>query len=346
MRKEALEFLEGLPFWTMLVGTNHRLLYANESVMDAFPQLSSTENPQIIRDFLVENELTAPCSDCFKNHGKFVLPDILVKSRNEGIRMSINVFPMAYEEETACCMIFQPHHNNSAGEENLLGRKMVAVLAHEISNPITGIYGSLQLMRKKFPGQKELLPYLDVINKEIFRVKELLDQLKQLKESPEKAPDQFILYETLNECVSFFTQTSQIVFERMFDPSLPNIEADRNGLYRVFLNLIKNAIEASLDSKNTVVTLKTYFLPPWELDHSLRGTKRQYCAIKIIDHGEGVAKDDESLIFQPFFTTKSEGKGLGLSICAELMRKMGGHLKFESFRDPTIIKIIVPLADE
>ena len=100
-----------------------------------------------------------------------------------------------------------------------------------------------------------------------------------------------------------------IKFKRIFDTSLPEINSDRDKLHQIFLNLLRNAAEASL--KNSTVTVSTRFCGKWELTGTNLDPEQNYTLVTVEDEGTGIAPENRDKLFKPFFSTKKEGYGLG-----------------------------------
>jgi two-component system nitrogen regulation sensor histidine kinase GlnL len=111
-----------------------------------------------------------------------------------------------------------------------------------------------------------------------------------------------------------------------FDPSLPPVRGDRAQLTQVFLNLVKNALDALGTQGELGVSTRfdTRF-------HVRRGSGRaRFVAILIEDTGPGIPEDHQAQLFSPFFTTKTRGTGLGLAVCHRIVTEHGGTITYET----------------
>jgi two-component system, NtrC family, nitrogen regulation sensor histidine kinase GlnL len=128
-----------------------------------------------------------------------------------------------------------------------------------------------------------------------------------------------------------------------YDPSLPPIFANRDQLVQVFLNLIKNAAEAIGNTSGGEIKLSTAFRPG--IRFSVPGTRErvslpmEFC---VHDNGPGVPEDIQSIIFDPFITTKQNGSGLGLALVAKIVGAHGGVIECESSSRGTTFRILMP----
>src|SRR5262249_50753416 len=133
-----------------------------------------------------------------------------------------------------------------------------------------------------------------------------------------------------------------------FDPSLPDIHADEAQLSQVFLNLLKNAIDAMSGIEpppgGAAITVSTRM----ETDfHILRDRDRRskFLRVEVADHGVGIEADDAARIFEPFFTTKPRGTGLGLAISHRIVAEHGGIMRAMPNRPRgTVLTVTLPVA--
>jgi two-component system nitrogen regulation sensor histidine kinase GlnL len=107
-----------------------------------------------------------------------------------------------------------------------------------------------------------------------------------------------------------------------FDPSLPDVVGDTGALERVFLNLIKNAVEAI----GTSGTIRLHTRIETEFRMGAEGRRQQFMRIEVGDSGAGISEEQLAQLFTPFFTTKPAGTGLGLVLCQRIVGLHGGRL--------------------
>lgn len=211
----------------------------------------------------------------------------------------------------------------------LLGT-VAAGLAHEIKNPLGGIKGASQLLRREVANDPSLVECTDIVIREVDRINQILEQLLDLSHPPKLHMDSLNIHELLDHVLFLERQAlsrGNVVIEKNFDPSLPPIQGDRAQLIQVFLNLVKNSLEA-LDGKGCL-TISTRI----ETDYHIRaqGSDRgKFIRVDIEDNGPGIKEEYLPNIFTPFFTTKSSGTGLGLAICHRIIKEHGGLIQVES----------------
>jgi len=207
---------------------------------------------------------------------------------------------------------------------------LAAGLAHEIRNPLGGIKGAAQLLRRSVDEQSALRQYTDIMVREVDRVTRLIESLLNLSRPPELSLAPVNIHEILEDALLLESQTvggGSVQIKKNFDPSLPPVRADRSQLMQVFLNLVKNAFQAM--ERGGVLTVATRL----ETDFHIRGkgTRRnRFIWVDIADQGSGIKESDLAHIFSPFFTTKNSGTGLGLATCYQIIKEHGGLIRVES----------------
>ena len=200
-----------------------------------------------------------------------------------------------------------------------LGR-MAAAIAHEINNPLAGILLFSTNLAKKVPEEGPLKEGLNIIIHETIRCKSIIQEL--LEFSREREPQKALknINDVINKALSILEnefRLHHISTDKALSADLPDTLLDINQMEQVFVNLLLNAVEAI--QEKGVITIKSY------LDRS-----QTYAIIEIIDTGCGIAPDDLNKIFEPFFSTKPKGTGLGLAVSYGIVRNHQGDIKVSS----------------
>ena len=209
----------------------------------------------------------------------------------------------------------QLHLNNAIG-------MLASSMAHEIQNPLGGIKGATQLQMRDLEELGISTEPSEMVLEEINRIERLLEELLLHSDPLPLSAQPFNIHEVL-ETVIWFEENRgnrRLLLNRIFDPSLPEIEGDRDKLHQVFLNLIRNAIE---------VTIRSSFCSQWQLAGKHLTPQRKYMLIEVQDQGPGVADKHIGQLFQPLFTTKPTGHGLGLSISYRIIQSHAGLLNYQ-----------------
>ena len=194
---------------------------------------------------------------------------------------------------------------------------LAAGVAHELGNPLNSLHIHLQLMERKvrkLPGaedKRELQESIDIARAEINRLDSIVE-----------------------EAVRFFRpeiKDRDIVVETELRSDLPTLELDRDQMKQVFYNAIKNSFEAM--KRRGILHIRT------DRDDT-------HVKISFTDTGGGISAENLSHIFEPYFTTKSGGSGLGLLIVRRIVREHGGELAIESSEGKGLtLTIRLPLLD-
>ena len=228
---------------------------------------------------------------------------------------------------------------------------LVAGLAHEIKNPLAGIKGAAQLLSHRLNDRRELHEYTAVIGREVDRLSALVQDLLTLGAPPKPALVALNVHQVIRHVLAVIEgelTVHGIQLRCEFDPSLPDVLGDQAQLSQVFLNLLKNACEATIASppprrSNPTITVSTRM----ETDfHILRSSHRsdKFLRVEIADQGSGIASEDSARIFEPFFTTKPRGTGLGLAISHRIVADHGGIIRAERNRPHgTIVTVTLPV---
>ncbi len=207
---------------------------------------------------------------------------------------------------------------------------LAAGLAHEIKNPLGGIKGATQLLAMELPEQSPLREYTGVMIREVERVNGIIEELMDLARPRPPEWSEVNLAKVLGDIILFQKEAhrgKEIEFVLNLDPSIPPIRGDENLLTRLFLNLIKNAAEAI--DKAGRVEIVTKVAADYHL-HRPGNRPVPFIVVEVKDTGRGISQAEIDQIFTPFYTSKTQGSGLGLATCQKIVSEHGGYLKVTS----------------
>jgi two-component system nitrogen regulation sensor histidine kinase GlnL len=207
---------------------------------------------------------------------------------------------------------------------------LAAGLAHEIKNPLGGIKGAAQLLERELPAGSDLREYTSIMLKEVGRVNRIVEELLNLTTPRKLELSHVDIHQVLGDIVTLQKRaaiTKNIAFVQDFDLSIPPILADEALVTQLFLNLIKNGVEALHD--NGQIRISTRVLSDYSMTKKGERFSRMV-VIDVTDDGAGIPKDMMESLFTPFFTTKSKGTGLGLAICHKIVTEHRGMIRVDS----------------
>ena len=217
---------------------------------------------------------------------------------------------------------------------------MAEMLAHEVKNPLAGISGAAQLLAMTLsPQDRELT---DLIVLETRRIVKLLEQVEQFGNLRPPERRTVNLHDALDRArrsalVGF---ASDVVIEQDYDPSLPDTFADPDQLMQVFLNLIKNAVEAGAG----VIRLRTFYDLSLRLRHKDGSGNLLALQVEIIDDGAGIPPEIAENIFEAFVSGRENGTGLGLALVSKIILDHEGWITVDQAPGRTVFRVSLPLA--
>ena len=205
-------------------------------------------------------------------------------------------------------------------ERELAWRDMAKQVAHEIRNPLTPLRLAVQHLRRAWFDKKDnfdaLLPEMtDMMIERIDALASISDEFARFARMPERVLIDVDVVELLQECVNLFSRQERIAVTLQADGVLPRVRADRDELSRVFINLVRNAEQAVGDAGDISITASA------TLDTLL---------VSIRDSGPGIAPEILPKIFEPNFSTKTGGMGLGLAIARRAVNDINGSITVDS----------------
>jgi len=200
---------------------------------------------------------------------------------------------------------------------------MILGLTHELKNPLSGVKGAAQLLNDDL-NEDEMKKCSEIIINEVDRLSELIDRIKRLDDLDTDNFAEVDINEILLDIIFLHSKLlkNRIKIVKDLDISIPPVIGDPNSLKQVFINLVKNAVQAI--SNKGKITIKTKLINDYKI-------KSNYpILVSVRDNGKGISAEQKDKIFTPFYTTKNNGTGVGLFVTYQILVKHGGTILVES----------------
>lgn len=222
------------------------------------------------------------------------------------------------------------------------------ILGHEIKNPLAGISGAAQLLERR--ARKDDRELLQLIGDECARIERLVNRLSafELFSSPRLAS--MNIHALLDRIIAAEEAAfdGKVIIRRHYDPSLPEIDGDEDHLHEAIQNIIRNAIEAGLANQEAEIArvdIQTRFESRFaRRDGQEGGALRRALRIDIEDNGGGIDQTRLGRVFDAFSSSKSAGRGLGLTVVKEVITAHNGQVQLANTGDGTRVSVFLPMA--
>ncbi|MDH4264581.1 MAG: ATP-binding protein [Deltaproteobacteria bacterium] len=197
--------------------------------------------------------------------------------------------------------------------------KFAAGIAHEVRNPLASIKGFAQYLREKFPSQNSKIEPANIIIEEAERLERIVSALLNFAKPQVLNIESADLNEVIKAALILIEDKAKengVALIKVFNPQPPSIEIDKEKIKQVFVNLFINAIQEMEQGGTLRVITDTDF--------------NQWVVVEVHDTGKGILPENIHRIFDPFFSTKESGIGLGLSIASGIIESHGGTIDVQS----------------
>jgi signal transduction histidine kinase len=197
--------------------------------------------------------------------------------------------------------------------------RIARMIAHEVRNPLTNINLSYDQLKDITQGNEHTGMLLDTIMRNSNRINQLVSELLNATKVQELKFRKVSINQILNETLEIARdriQLEHIRVKKEYDPDICDVEVDVDKIKIAFLNIILNAVEA-MHTGQGILILRT-------------GARHHKCIVQISDNGVGIDKDSLDKIFEPYYTGKSKGNGLGLTNTQNIILNHKGTINVES----------------
>ena len=274
----------------------------------------------------------------------------LLLTTNQKAAVDYSVSPVSLEGKN--CLLIELHPRDRliriSREEELISNQaatqsLVRGMAHEIKNPLGGIRGSAQLLARMLDNP-ELKEFTDIIIDEVDRLKNLVDKMLGPNKLPERESTN--IHEVLERVYNLITVEADgdIILRRDYDPSIPEMAADKEQMIQVVLNIVRNAMQAMLGNPDqeqpATIVLRTRSVRQFTIGHHRHRLVLHIC---IIDNGPGIPEEIRESLFYPMISGRADGTGLSLSIAQSIVNQHQGIIECESEPGKTQFSIFLPL---
>jgi nitrogen fixation/metabolism regulation signal transduction histidine kinase len=328
----------------IVVDSMRHVGYINNSARSILSINNDTPLEREVLSHIQNEKLNAYIEEVLQKHARVTDAELNISYPNPKV-LRINIIPLLKNGKVIGDIIML-HDITSEKLEKLKLRRaeslaalttLAAGVAHEIKNPLGSIDIHVQLVERLFEKMGDnkysgrIQPLLEVIHEEIGRLNDIVKDFLFTVRPVELSNERVDMYDFMYEIASFLKHEAnekgtEIVFE--VPKNLPQIYVDKRYLKPAFINIIQNAIEACKRGGSVEIS-------GIDRDDTIE--------IKITDNGCGIEQGKIDKIFEPYYSTKDTGTGLGLTIVYKIIREHGGNILVESVEDKgTTFTVILP----
>lgn len=338
------EILNRIPVGIILIFSDKRIQFINDQALHWLGLIRNDISEkkkieEIIPDAGLRNFFSAGMPDKIHEDMRIYEP------REMDLRLVMMPLDGTGENNTLCVLLDNTVEKTRDRESERAARheslfRMAAGIAHEIGNPLNSINIHLNLLQREVAGLSEgrTKDFLSRTSSILLSETKRLDGIVRNFLKAARRPPLRFKYEDLNniarEAIDFFRPELEgkgISIYLQPDDELPQFLMDRQRLHEIFVNLIKNALEAMPEGGAIKVSISH---------------KKKVCIIRVKDQGTGIKEEDLGHIFEAYYTTKKEGSGLGLMLVFDAVSEHGGRIEVDTKLDKgTTFTILLPIRE-
>jgi signal transduction histidine kinase len=223
---------------------------------------------------------------------------------------------------------------------------LAAGLAHEIKNPLTSLRTFTGFLPRKWDDERFRERFQRVVPGELERINGIVDRLLELARPARLDFQPARLPELLDRALELYAnelEAKGIDVRREYARDCPLVHGDREALYQAFVNLVTNAVDAM--GAGGRLTLRVGWYHGSDLLGPLHAGAARRVKVEIEDTGSGIDRADADKVFNPFFTTKAAGTGLGLALTHKIVEEHQGRITLRSTRGAgTLFRVVLPVS--
>jgi len=317
--------------------TCERLGYSREEILALpFAQLVAPPYASLVKERI----------EHLKKAGTAIFESAHLKKDGSVLPIEQNCSIIEYDTQTAIlCVARDISERKRLDEERLRSQKLESLgvlaggIAHDFNNLLTGILGNLSLAKADLPETGPVAERLAETEKATLRARDLTQQLLTFAKGGAPIKTEASLAELIQDATGFAVRGTKAVCEYDCAEDLWLAEVDTGQLSQVLQNLVINAVHAMPEGGAIRLAARNLTVNPGELPL----TPGKYVLITIRDHGIGIPPEHLAKMFDPYFTTKQSGSGLGLAVVHSIIANHAGHITVESELDKgTVFSIYLP----
>ena len=323
------DIIEGIPYALITLDAEGAATRVNRKWVEMFGGIASDWEGQRVSELpayrFLDNDAEVQEVSWTDAHGTARKLSVVKAAFHDGV--------LAIVQDVSQIRMLEAHVKQS--EQLALVGQITTGIAHELKNPLAVLSSSSELLKEEMElnPESEWVPALvQDIDEEIGRMKVIVNEFLTLAKARQEAmspvrPDK--LMDRVLHLLRIKFNEKNIRVRRSYADDVPEVNGNTNRLIQVFLNLLVNAMESMPDGGTIEIRI---------------GYSDEGVDVEIVDEGEGISEEHMNWLFNPFFTTKEQGSGLGLSIARDIMEEHGGTLEIRGERHKgTVVRCHLPL---
>ena len=289
-------------------------------------------------------------SKSYHENGTFTYKEVFIKSSNGIQKFDLDIINS--QENDFLILVLKNDRNKinfnhlQINSNLLIFDEILDKIVNEIKNPLSSIKGSIQLLKKNNTNDNEKNELFEIIISEVERVVNFIKVFEGEHRSLSLVEKKYNIHEIIRSSLG---KINNILYKNIkiienFDPSLPNINLNRDKFINVFYNILVNSIEAiNIEDGYIKISTSYHYGETRKVPHIKKKGFQNYIIVEIEDNGLGIEKENKQKIFFPFYSTKEKKRGLGLYFAKKIIMQQGCDLEFLTKNKNTIFKVRIPV---